>query len=248
MSIQGNVQLFGVLDVDDDFVSETSDVTGGFIRLDTAVNADRLREELEEEIIQQCEVTVTSFLGNDDDTDLDIGFPFQTVSAGETISLSSAAGTYGELQRTTQFGFTGYSSTVDLVHPAPSPLIIDIPGDVFPAFSNVSVVAPQPISGFNIDPFGGFNAETEFRWDASTTADSIISLNFSEFNVGALEFISVECEATDDGSFSLPAETVAEINDNLGVGWTASGISISREVVIVQQQGDAVLVINRTTD
>ena len=119
LSIQGNVQLFGVLDVDDDFVSETSDVSGGFIRLDTAVNADRLREELEEDINQQCEVTITSFLGNDDDTDLDIGFPFQTVSAGETISLSSAAGTYGELQRTTQFGFTGYSSTVNLVHPCP---------------------------------------------------------------------------------------------------------------------------------
>lgn len=248
-SIQGNVQLVGFIDIDDESSSQSTDATGGFLQFNSPIDAATLQAGLEDELIDQCEVTVTDFQGGDDSLeDLDFGFPFTTVSAGETISLSSAAGTYGELQRAVVFGFTAYGSDVDLTFPAPSPLTINIPGDVFPAFSNVSISAPESITGFNIGATDSFNAGTVFTWDASSTADSAISLSFSQFNINSFEFVSVDCTLTDDGSFSFPAATVAELNENLGADWNATGMFVSRETLLVQQQGTAVLVVTRTSD
>lgn len=248
-SIQGNVQLVGFVDIDDQSISATTDATAGFIRFDSALTAPTLQDSLEDELLDQCDISVSGILDGDDSLeDLDLGFPFTTVSAGETISLSSAAGTYGELQRGTVFGFTAYGSDVDLVYPAPSPLTINIPGDVFPAFSNVAVSAPPPVSGFNVGAIDNFNAETEFSWEAVNTGDTTISINFSQFNINTFQFVSVDCTVTDNGSFSFPASTVAELNDNLGAGWSATGISVSRETLLVEQQGSAVLVVTRTSD
>ena len=248
-SVQGNVQLLGFIDIDDDSVSQTSDIGGGFLRFSSAINAATIQDGLADEIIDQCDVSVTTFEGSDDLLDdLDFDIPFETVSAGETITLSSGSGTYGELQRALLFGFTTYNSQDELTYPAPSPLTIDIPGDVFPAFSNVSVQAPPPISGFNIGAIDTVNAGTAFSWDASDIQNSTISLSFSQFDFSALEFVSIDCLLADDGAFSFSPSTVAEINDSLGAGWNVTGAGISRETLVVQQQGSAVLAVTRTSN
>ncbi len=64
-------------------------------------------------------------------------------------------------------------------------------------------------------------------------------MSASQFS-GGTTFTNVDCAVTDDGSFSFPAATKAE----LGSSFSGNG-SISRFVSTFQQQGNATLVVIR---
>lgn len=206
------------------------EITGTFFELESALPAATLLEEARPSQ-DRC---VVSMRDDSDVADNTVaGTTFQTISAGEVITVNSPAGTYAELIRTQFAGFTVYDLAEGVSLPAPPPenLTVDIPGDAFPAVSNVSLP--------NIVPFT-FNSstteltpDTTFSWNASGNPDARISLYSYDFTTGE----ELECTLLDDGTFSFDANTQAA----MGTSFSGS-IDAERGVIQFQDLGEAVLV------
>ena len=229
------------------------EASGGFAQTNQVVNADFLAQEIDLLPTDQCDVSVSDLTVI---PDFDEGFefpdiPFEFISAGQTIGLSGAAGSYGELTQVNDFGILAYETETELSAPAPDPIIIDITGEVFPAFSNIQIARPDPVSGLNIGSFDPVTASTVFTWDAAPTSNSLLDLSLFSFSFGDgsnPQSVSVDCFLPDDGLFSLPSSTVAELDAALGNGWTIDGAEFTRSTLEVLQQGTALLIVSRDTD
>ena len=181
--------------------------------------------------------TCDVYPSGDDENLTDSGEAFgEAVGAGETITLTSPAGTYATLVPQGEGDDPVYRpQDTDGALPgfAPSGLVADIPGDVFPAFANVAIpdVTPgaatfQPAENSPID------AATEYTWTAADDGATVeIGLETDAF--------SIDCHARDDGSFTLPAAIVAEL------GGDVEGVLLGaeRQAVAVRQQGNALLLV-----
>jgi len=133
------------------------------------------------------------------------------ISAGETITLSSQGNTYTTLLRQgSEFVF--YSSENSLSSPAPAALTVDIPGDEFPSFTNISIPdvpaleINSPAIGEPITPL------TEFSWAGNNDQNTFasISLRYTDTETGEVVFVS--CQVVDDGNFTFPADIQEMIN------------------------------------
>jgi hypothetical protein len=138
----------------------------------------------------------------------------------------------------------------------PSGLTFTIPGDDFPAFSDVAVpnagglVVDSPASGVPVTP------DTTFTWDASSNPDTYIeisveSTDITNFDPITLSFttVRVTCEVKDDGSFEFDQDTQnAMDNDFSSTGlFGQESFSISRTATNVVQENNAILIINSTS-
>jgi len=193
-----------------------------------------------------CNVTEFGLSPSDNTPDLDdVETEFSTISAGETILFTSSAGTFAELQRKIESGNTFYEPNTDPVAgPLPDGLILDIPGDVFPAFSNVAVPnldafeLKSPASGEVITP------ASVFTWEASNNPDSVVEISASNVDFSTSKGVVVSCVVTDDGSFGFPTKTQAEMGADFS---SILELRAIRYVFTIKQQGEAILVVTSTS-
>jgi len=127
------------------------------------------------------------------------------ISAGETIVFSDSNGTFATLTVVNELGEISYDSDSvinSLTLPAiPNGLIIDIPGDDFPALTNIAVPNASAITDFS---FPGTNpsSTTEFTWTPSGVPGVFLKMSI-ETNPGTDESAYLDCTMADDGSYSL---------------------------------------------
>ena len=168
--------------------------------------------------------------------DLGLDLLANPISAGETITVSSAAGTYATIVAMTipDLGIV-YGTQDELATPLPQNLIIDIPGDEFPAFANVSVPNAPPL---DISPGSDdtITADTEFQWTPSSVAFSTVAIEATYTSANAS--VDILCVARDDGSFSYPTD----IRDMIGSA-QASFVILLRSTFDIVDSGDSRLII-----
>ena len=247
------VSQIGFIDIDQ-FLFDTSapdiELSAGFISSSTTINLDALSNEIKPtNDICQVRENVPFLDDGDDDIDFTNINPsnITTISAGETVTFTSPAGTYATLDRETAFGFTGYSLELDSNTSVPSGLTVDIPGDEFPAFSNVPVPPVAFLTGLTISTGDVIDASSTFTWDASADSGSRLSISaYTDFDFANLltsTRTEVDCEVVDDGSFSFPAAIQSQMGSI-----TATDIEISRINISFVQSGNALLVVSSYTN
>ena len=220
-----NRVVFGQIDDIDPFI------VGIFITLDGNADPDLDFERQFEEAIGNCEIDD----GSDDGDDLDL--INNRISAGETITVTSPAGTYATLAEMTLAGNDNtYLSQNSLALPFfPENLTIDISGGEFPSFTNISVPNTPPL---DISPTRSdtITADTEFSWTPSSVPTSAITIEASYATDNG--FLDIFCLARDDGSFSYPAN----IRDMIGSA-EASFVTLARDSFNVVDSGNSRLLI-----
>jgi len=240
--INGNAQFFGFVGF-----SQTSgqfasaDVSAGFIKFNRSFPTTGITDQL---VGAEDSCTVESIdLSGDDDLDIpgidDIGIEF--VSAGDAITVLSPAGSYVELTENTEFGFSFYVPTIEeLPTPIPADLIVNIPGRVFPAFTNVAVPNVEPLVVTNDDGTNG-----SYTWVAGTNPNARISIEFSGMDSSnpGTSSTSVSCIAADDGEFSIPASVTSQ----LPAGYSVTYTDFSRSATSFFQAADAILMITNSS-
>ncbi|MFK7992787.1 MAG: hypothetical protein AB8B87_01535 [Granulosicoccus sp.] len=246
-NVTGNVLQFGFFDIEDSSFADDVDISAGFFQFENALPAAQLTQILLTPEQERCIVSESDITDFDiDDLDIFPEIPFEYISAGDTIALSSVAGTYGELIETSLFGFTTYASESDLPFPVPSPLRIDITGAAFPAFSQVEIAAAPLLTGLNPGFGNPISAGTTVTWDTTNVDSANIALDASSQPINGV-IVDIECIIDDDGSFTIPANTVAELDGLLGSNWTINLVNIERTNQVVRQSGNALLVVTRKT-
>jgi len=183
--------------------------------------------------------SVTPFASNDGvEPQLNVfGDRLDLISAGETVVLSSGAGTFATLSSSEGSAGPIYRTDVALNIERPGGLSADVLGDEFPVFSDAPIgdvpalqitnpPAGQPVDAFNL-----------FTWDGNEGQLSVV-----EFYTGGTgannQEILVGCTTVDDGSFSFPESVRAEMGDNFQEDWSVA----LRVVYNISRNGDAVLV------
>jgi len=122
-------------------------------------------------------------------------------------------------------------------------LILDIPGNEFPAFNNV--VLPEieytwPLD-FDMDLNGDIDFSKPITWVAATQPGSQYRFGVHVTFFDGSE-IYYRCAVTDDGSFAFPSEVRYEL-DRADVSWF--DIQYGREASYVLESGNATLVVSR---
>jgi len=193
---------------------------------------------------QQDDCTYSEFDLNTTPTvpDLDFGSSVVTVDAGEVITLTSSAGSYGELIKVTQQGQIGYeaSGNGSLPGAIPANTVVDIPGAEFPAFSNVTVPRAPALSNFT-QSTAVVRPDSVYTWTANNSPNSRInfsatSLPDGNVDISSVVISSIFCTLVDDGSFSFPSDIQAQMID-----FTAPSYEASRSVINFQRNGNALL-------
>ncbi len=208
------------------------DLTAGFFSSDQVFDSALARAGLFPST-DTCEIT-------SDDSDISlvpeingIDVEFTSLSAGDVLTLTSPAGTYASLMQTTTFGFTGYTNESDLIGEPPSGLVVNIPGDQFPAFNNVilpSVAVPTGLSPATDSPVAG---NTTYTWTAGTDPDARILIYVD----------NIDCIVLDDGSFTIPANLISQASPDFTFGYELERIKMA-----FVQSGNALLALIATAE
>lgn len=166
------------------------------------------------------------------------------LSAGEVLTISSPAGSYAELLRNEQFGFVFYETDEDIVlsAPLPSGLSINIPGEQFPAFGDVSFPVADPLTVNSPAASEQITSGTTFSWVPSGNPDSFIEIDAFAFSADFSQTTSIYCTVIDDGSFSFPSATQSEMGSFSGSG------DIARVSIKIEQNGNALLLLSSSAE
>lgn len=213
-------------------------MTGSLLQLDSPVTAASVKQE----VLPEADIcTVTRYgdsLESNDGPLLLAGSTTEFASGGEVITVTSPAGSYAELQKID--GDVNYISETDLTAPAPDSLTINIPGDVFPAFSNAAIPDSQPLimttgNGSRVTP------STTFSWTAGSAQSGSVRIE-AEYYEGAEtnQTVELSCQVVDDGSFSLPTD----IQQQMGNEFSSESYTAVRNTYNIYQAGNAVLYTN----
>lgn len=233
-TVTGSGNLFGTVNME---VGNDVEFDATFFAFEQAIPLAEIEADLRGSL-DTCTVEVvdTSVPGDIDIPDNFNGVGFQTVSAGEVITISSPAGSYAELQRASAFGFTFYQQDEGavLTPPVPEGLTLNIPGDVFPAVSNLAYPTVQPLVITGPAAFEPITANTTFTWVAGSNPNAAVII--SAFAGTS----SLDCIVADDGSFTIPAATQAQ----LGAGFSAFSFFMDRDVFDLVPVGNAYLILN----
>lgn len=218
--------------------------TGSFARFGEPVNAAAAAQSIVP-AQETCDIQTTEVLGVENfNTSLSAAFdvPVELVSAGDNLVVSSPGGTFLTVSRGSIFsGEADYRLPEDSVVPTPVPnsLTVDIPGDVFPAFANVPIPDALPLTGLVVSGNGFITPETRYSWEPNGDTNSHVLVNVFALDLETFEFTDIVCAAQDDGDFTLPAATRAE----LGNDFRATELLISRQAVSYYRNGDALVVV-----
>jgi len=243
----GTVSQLGFVDVEQFVFGSTVsniDLSAGFITSSSLINVDTVTNSLKPTSDTCTFRENVSFL---DDTDVELPginiSDIRTISAGETITFTSSAGTYATLNRETEVGFTGYSLELDGSSMVPTDLVVDIPGDEYPAFSNVAMPSVEPLTGINVSTGDVVNAGSTITWDGSPNSGSTISISaYSDFDITNFltsTITEVDCFVIDDGSFTFPAAIQAQMGSI-----SLANYDVGRDNVSVVRNGNVVLFLS----
>lgn len=189
--------------------------------------------------IDKCNLRITEAIPTDASA---IGFPeaqFNLVSAGETYTLNGTAGEYASIVRAdSRFEVAPY--------PIPEPLTLDIPGDVFPALTGISVPNTPLVTNFAPNTNAEVAAETPITWTPSGVPGHSVFMHIFAFPASE-RVVDLRCRMADDGSFSLgdSPEVVEALNDSLGAGFTLTGLTLEHRAFTVVSQGDTLIVVGK---
>jgi len=250
----GNVSFWGTVNIDQSdqsadafFVSNTQNLSATQIQNIFSPSSDTC---------QFSENTINTTPTGPQDTPFG-PVNFNPVSAGDVITLTSPAGTFAELVKMDDGNFISYEieGGGNLPGAVPAGTIVDIPGDVFPAFLNVAVPNVAALTNVTSSTGSTLTASTTVTWDASPGTGSYMNLNasstilpdFTDPNIDldsiTVTVISVDCTILDDGSFSFPAEIAAQMGNN----FMAENFNLSRSGFTFEQRGNALLTVNVTS-
>ncbi len=158
---------------------------------------------------------------------------FTSLTAGNAITISSPAGTYTTLTPMSFFGTTAYSAD-DQSGAPPSGLTVDIPGDQFPAFANIAIPDVAALTGVSPEIGSAVTGSTTYTWTPSNDPDSRINIDVDNVN----------CVVIDDGSFTIPANIVAQADSDFGT----FGYNIDRIAIRLVQSGNALLGVSHSSE
>ena len=164
------------------------------------------------------------------------------VSAGEAIPITSNTGTYTTLVQTVRDDSVSYHSEALLAGPFPNGLIADIPGDVFPGFSNVVIPNVAELRLTSPTPEERFSTTTPITWDANSNGNSSMHIVAGFINPTTGESVSASCVAEDDGNFSLSPEIIAELQ--LGDNYEPVSLGIVRSATSVEINDSSAIFIS----
>ena len=243
----GNVSFIGTVGFNDD------DAFGSFISLATPIPVPTLMEATDFfQDMDACEVsTIDPSTFDPDDTDPDVtdtdDLESIQVSAGEVLTVISPAGTFAELVRFQSDDEIDYelADGAPLPGPVPTGTVVNIPGDVFPAFTGVAIPAAANLA--NLSPSSlPISVSDEFTWTpTSGTIPTFVFLVISgNFSLANNSITNVTCTLIDDGSFTLPADIQAEL---LGLDFDAIGVAAGRSGLNIVTQGNAAVVTFATS-
>ena len=178
-----------------------------------------------------------------DDTDTsEQGPEFISVSAGEVLTVISPAGTFTELTRN-QFGDEieyEVGNGEFIPGPVTAGTVINIPGDVFPAFDEVAIPVVDGLSNFSPSSLP-ISTSYNFTWTppAENTSSFVILVLLSDPSSTNSTFSSATCILIDDGSFTLPAG----IQSELGPDFEVASLGVVRTELNIVTQGDAAVIV-----
>ena len=248
MAPAGQITHYGAISVADD-AGQASDLVGSFYRLESTVSADFLNGMLTGESTF-CDVQ------SDDTIDFEEisasyvpsvpGVRGTAVSAGESLILTSPAGTFATLQEQPAAGFLFYdlpNMAMLTQGPVPDGLSVDVAGSTeIPMIAAAAVPAITTLSGASPSADTNISTGTQFTWDASGDPSAMIRIFTGTAGGFFLEDgVTVTCVAPDSGSFSFPAETQAL----LGSDFAGGPALMSRIVVNTVQAESTVLYVIR---
>lgn len=162
------------------------------------------------------------------------------ISAGEILTLDSAAGSWLDLVRGESPDNVYAATDLSTLMPAPAALRIDIPGDAFPALSAVPIPDTIPLSILTPDAGQILTLETEFTWIAGSTDNSYIRLTAAKTFGSVTRYL--DCMAVDDGAFSIPPD----VRQALGELFNDYPVALSRTTTSVVSREDAILLVMHT--
>lgn len=239
----GRASRYGVIGVEQtagEGIEEAS-IFASFFSFDRALPVDALESGVRP-APDSCIVTEIDL----DEDSSDLGLPdlddvdFTSLGAGDPIAVTDPDGRlYANLSRQDVSGFILYASEDDALSlPVPSGLVVDVPGDDFPAFAAVSIPDVAPLTGVSPAANEPADENSTFRWDAAG-GDSRVDIDL--IFVLSDPLVSVTCSAVDDGEFALPASALAQIPE----GGSAVA-QLSRTAFGLRRSDDAVLIATRT--
>jgi hypothetical protein len=166
-----------------------------------------------------------------------------SLDAGEALTLND--GDYSTLLKQVFEDSIVYLSDVSTpLLPFPTSVTLDIPGATngFPAFENVTF--PSIPAAFTLtepsDPSTVTKATT-FAWTGAASSDSVMQLVGSGPGSGDIEVV-FSCVASDDGSFSFPAQAQSQLD---ALGFTTGSLSFANRSAIKQEvDGEAALYVS----
>lgn len=155
------------------------------------------------------------------------------ISAGESLVLTSPLGTFATLNRAMDGDSIFYLEN-DGLDNIPAELTLDIPGDAFPAFSNLAIPEATDITDLSVSEVVLTDTST-FTWTPIGSSNTILALDLD------YESAVISCEIVDDGSFTLPADIVDQTGP-LSDGFVSFSYVISQNLV---QSGNALMMVSR---
>lgn len=210
--------------------------TAGFQTTNQAVSA----QQTQNGIVSSVDSCVVS--ANSADTNTPVQEDYIPISAGDVITLTSPAGSYAELVKSEVNGFIlyGVAGNGSLPGPVPSGTVLDIPGDVFPAFPNVAVPDVAELTNVASSTGNTLTANSTVTWDAASGVGTYMNLSAAYTPSGSDTSTSVFCTVVDDGSFSFPADIAAQ----MGGDFMALNFNLSRSGSTFVQSGNAQLTVS----
>ncbi len=247
MAPAGDITHYGAVTIGDD-VGEASDLVGSFYRLDTGVSASFMQTMLSGESTM-CQVQDDGVI---DFEEISAGYlptvpgvGKTAVSAGDSIVLSTATGTYATLEEQPAAGFLFYDlpdRAMLMEGPVPEGLTVDVPGSTeIPAFTAIDVPAITTLSGvgYGVGSSAGdsISTDTQFTWESSSDPAALIRIFVTTAGGFFLEDgVTVTCVAPDTGSFSFPADTRAQLGSDF-----VGGPPLMSRIVVNPVQVDTTL-------
>jgi len=218
-------------------------IDAGFIRFSRAVRMSQLVEALAKPddscVIQRWDadgkpVETTTAHANP------YGQVYEFVSAGEQLFLESSAGPLASLHKQQAQNITAYSTGEHtLSGPLPRSATLRVPGDDFPAFSDVLLSQMEPVQLTAPGPDDSLTPSSVLTWLASDDSQARVGFIIEFMDGDTSPPVSVSCSALDDGEFSLPEATQQQLKPAFSSATLLAGRDNEQRV----RRGNALLVI-----
>ena len=177
------------------------------------------------------------------------------VSAGEVIPITAPSGSWANLIERDLNGSDGgyYVSDNDpsTAGKIPNGSVFDIPGDLFPAFSNIPIPDVELFSSVSIpeDELGNFPSNNVITWDASQSDNTLNSMTIfsstDQLSADGNLRVTILCDVIDDGEFQFP-ENVSPVLSDYEI--PASSIVLRRGSHQLHVAGDSLLYVSNFAD